>query len=89
MLVTKTIRAAHDVGAGGVCLGGGVAANSRLRERFAEQAGVAGLDCLVPDRVFCTDNAAMIAAAADWRLEADGPTPLDDGAHPNLPLGSG
>jgi N6-L-threonylcarbamoyladenine synthase len=87
VLVTKTMRAAREVGAGGVCLGGGVAANSRLRERFVEEAGVAGLECLVPDRAFCTDNAAMIAAAANWRLEADGPTPLDDGAHPNLPLG--
>jgi N6-L-threonylcarbamoyladenine synthase len=87
VLVTKTMRAARAVGAGGVCLGGGVAANSRLRERFAHEAGAAGLECLVPDRAFCTDNAAMIAAAANWRLDADGPTALDDGAHPNLPLG--
>jgi N6-L-threonylcarbamoyladenine synthase len=34
----------------------------------------------------CTDNAAMVAAAAWWRLQADGPSPLDQGAHPNLPL---
>jgi tRNA A37 threonylcarbamoyltransferase TsaD len=32
----------------------------------------------------CTDNAAMIAAAAAYRLRADGPTPLDAGASPNL-----
>ena len=89
VLVTKTMRAAELVGANGVCLGGGVAANSRLRERFAEAAAARGLDCLVPDRAYCTDNAAMIAAAANWRLDADGPTGLDDGAHPNLPLGAG
>ncbi len=34
----------------------------------------------------CTDNAAMIAAAGWHRLRLDGPTPLDEGAHPNLRL---
>ncbi len=86
VLVTKTIRAALSVGAKSVCLGGGVAANSRLRERFAEEAGEAGLESLIPDRSFCTDNAAMIAAAAHWRLAADGPSPLDGGADPSLLL---
>lgn len=89
VLVAKTMRAAEAVGANGVCLGGGVAANSRLRERFADEAAVRGFDCLVPDRAYCTDNAAMIAAAAHWRLDADGPTSLDDGAHPNLSIGAG
>ena len=86
VLVTKAMRAARRVGAEAVCLGGGVAANSLLRARFADAATAEGFDVLVPDRVFCTDNAAMIAAAADWRLTVDGPTPLDDGAHPNLQL---
>ncbi len=86
VLVTKAMRAAEQTGARGVCLGGGVAANSRLRERFAAEAAARGLDCLVPDRAFCTDNAAMIAAAASWRLRVDGATGLDDGAHPNLRL---
>lgn len=87
VLVTKTMRAADGVEANGVCLGGGVAANSRLRERFAEEALARGLDCLIPDRAYCTDNAAMIAAAGHWRLTVDGPTGLDDGAIPNLRLG--
>jgi N6-L-threonylcarbamoyladenine synthase len=34
----------------------------------------------------CTDNAAMVAAAAWWQLEREGPTPLDVGADPNLTL---
>jgi tRNA A37 threonylcarbamoyltransferase TsaD len=34
----------------------------------------------------CTDNAAMVAATAWWRLQADGPTALDAGADPNLRL---
>ena len=86
VLVTKALRAAHQVGARAVCLGGGVAANRRLRERFADEAREAGLDCLVPSRHYCTDNAAMIAAAATWRLANDGPTALDGGAYPSLVL---
>ncbi len=86
VLVTKTMRAARQVGARAVCLGGGVAANSLLRERFAAAAATAGIDALIPDRAFCTDNAAMIAAAGHWRLLHDGPTSLDDGAMPTLSL---
>jgi N6-L-threonylcarbamoyladenine synthase len=86
VLVTKALRAAASVGAASVCLGGGVAANSRLREVFAQRVAEAGLTALVPARAYCTDNAAMIAAAANWRLANDGPTPLDDGAYPSLRL---
>jgi N6-L-threonylcarbamoyladenine synthase len=86
VLVTKTIRAAAAVGARTVCLGGGVAANSLLRARFAEAAEAAGLAHLVPDRAYCTDNAAMIAAAAHHRLLVDGPSGLDGGADPSLRL---
>lgn len=86
VLVTKALRAARKTGARSVAIGGGVAANSRLRERFAAEAERAGIDHLVPSRAFCTDNAAMIAAAAHWHLQADGPTSLDGGAHPTLKL---
>ncbi len=86
VLVIKTMRAAERVGARTVCLGGGVAANSLLRERFAAAAEAKGLDHLVPDRAYCTDNAAMIAAAAHHRLAVDGPTGLDGGADPSLRL---
>ncbi len=86
VLVTKAIRAGRNVGARTLCLGGGVAANSRLRERFAAEAADAGFDALVPDRAYCTDNAAMIGAAALWRLTNDGPTRLDSGADPSLVL---
>ena len=86
VLVTKTLRAVKKSGARSAALGGGVAANSRLRERFAAAAEADGIDFLVPDRAFCTDNAAMIAAAAQWRLTSDGPTGLDGGADPSLKL---
>ena len=86
VLVAKTMTAARRVNAASVCLGGGVAANSRLRQRFAEEAKATGLAALVPDRSYCTDNAAMIAAAAHWRLANDGPSGLDGGADPSLKL---
>jgi len=86
VLVTKARRAAREVGAKGLCLGGGVAANSALRQRFAEACAEDGIRSFVPSRSMCTDNAAMIAAAGWWRLQADGPSPLDTGATPNLRL---
>jgi N6-L-threonylcarbamoyladenine synthase len=86
VLVHKARRAAEQVGAKGVVLGGGVAANSLLRERFAAMCAEDGRDCLVPSRAMCTDNAAMIGAAAWYRLRSDGPTALDTGAFPNLRL---
>ena len=84
VLVTKTIAAAREVGAKGLCLGGGVAANSRLRERFLDACAADGLRGFVPSRAMCTDNAAMVASAAWYRWQSDGPSPLDTGALPNL-----
>jgi len=86
VLVAKARRAAHQVGAKGLALGGGVAANSLLRERFLSACKADGFHGLLPSRAMCTDNAAMVAAAAWWRLRADGPTALDHGADPNLGL---
>jgi len=86
VLVTKARRAAAEVGATGLVLGGGVAANSALRERALDACIADGLRPFLPSRSMCTDNAAMVAAAAWWRLAADGPTPLDAGADPELPL---
>jgi N6-L-threonylcarbamoyladenine synthase len=85
-LVDKLFAVAGDAGAPTVVIGGGVAANSRLRERVAEEAARAGRRAFLPPMELCTDNAAMIAAAAWWRLRADGPTPLDAGIDPNLRL---
>ncbi|MGH9280197.1 MAG: tRNA (adenosine(37)-N6)-threonylcarbamoyltransferase complex transferase subunit TsaD, partial [Acidimicrobiales bacterium] len=86
VLVAKAMRAVEATGAPTVALGGGVAANSLLRARMVEAADQAGVACFVPSREMCTDNAAMVAAAGWWRLRADGPTPLDAGASPNLRL---
>lgn len=86
VLVAKARRAAAAVGATGIVLGGGVAANSLLREEMLGACATDGLRGFVPSRAMCTDNAAMIAAAGWYRLRADGPTPLDVGASPNLAL---
>ena len=86
VLVAKTRAAARATGAQGIVLGGGVAANSRLRERTLDASIEDGLRSFLPSRSMCTDNAAMIAAAGWWRLQSDGPTPLDVAADPNLRL---
>jgi N6-L-threonylcarbamoyladenine synthase len=86
VLVTKARRAAAETGAKGLCIGGGVAANSLLRERILDACVADGLQAFVPSRALCTDNAAMVAAVAAWRLASDGPSPLDTGADPSLDL---
>jgi len=86
VLVHKARKAAAQVGATGIVLGGGVAANSLLREELLTACEADGIQGFLPSRAFCTDNAAMIAAAGWHRLRSDGPTPLDVGAIPNLKL---
>jgi N6-L-threonylcarbamoyladenine synthase len=86
VLVHKARSAAEQVGARGLVLGGGVAANSLLRTLFARAADEMGVQGFLPSRAMCTDNAAMIAATGWYRLRSDGPTSLDAGAVPNLRL---
>jgi len=86
VLCAKTIKAAQQVGAKGIVLGGGVSANSALRAQMTERGNAAGFRVALPSRAMCTDNAAMIAAAAWHRLKSDGPMDLSCGAYPNLKL---
>jgi N6-L-threonylcarbamoyladenine synthase len=69
VLVGKLCRAARQYGVKAVSVVGGVAANSRLRERLEQQTGVNGLQLTLPPRSLCTDNAAMIAAAGLEKLK--------------------
>ncbi|MFL5796351.1 MAG: tRNA (adenosine(37)-N6)-threonylcarbamoyltransferase complex transferase subunit TsaD [Actinomycetota bacterium] len=84
--VQKTVAAARERRVERVLLGGGVVANSRLRERMAAAAREAGLDLRVPPTELCTDNAAMIACAGTFRLRRGERTPLDVAADPGLRL---
>jgi len=86
VLVAKLLRVAAQTGLSTVVIGGGVAANSALRRRLVDEGESAGLRVVIPSVELCTDNAAMVAAAACWRLDADGPTSLAGGAYPGLRL---
>jgi N6-L-threonylcarbamoyladenine synthase len=85
-LATKTVAAARDHGVAGVALGGGVAANRRLRATLGERLGAEGLALLVPPPAWCTDNGAMIGAAAGFRFAAGDRSDASLEATPNLAL---
>jgi N6-L-threonylcarbamoyladenine synthase len=84
--VTKTIEAARRTGVERVLMGGGVVANTRLRERLVADGSTAGLQVLVPPLALCTDNAAMVACLGAARLGRGDRSGLDIAADPNLPL---
>jgi N6-L-threonylcarbamoyladenine synthase len=84
--VQKTMAAAEDRGAAAILLGGGVVANSRLRDRMAREAEGRGVPLLYPSPELCTDNAAMIASAGFFRLERGERSSFDIGADPSFPL---
>jgi N6-L-threonylcarbamoyladenine synthase len=86
VLVTKLLAAARAAGIDTVVVGGGVAANSLLRDRMHDLAARGEVRAVLPALELCTDNAAMVAGVAAFRLAADGPTPLDTPAVPNLRL---
>jgi N6-L-threonylcarbamoyladenine synthase len=85
--VQKTVAAAGVTGVRTVLMGGGVVANSRLRERMARETGARGLTLLLPSPELCTDNAAMIAAAGYFRLARGERSSFDVSAEPGLALG--
>jgi N6-L-threonylcarbamoyladenine synthase len=73
VLVERSLDLARQHGARAMVVSGGVAANSRLRERFNQACAAAGLQLKLVDRAYCTDNAAMIAGLGFHQLLEQGP----------------
>jgi N6-L-threonylcarbamoyladenine synthase len=84
--VQKTFAAAEEKGVPTVLLGGGVVANSRLRERMTEEADRRGMRLHYPPPQLCTDNAAMIASAGYFRIRRGERHGWDVAAEPGLAL---
>lgn len=85
VLTAKAMRACEDTSSTTLILGGGVAANSRLRELAQQRCDERGITLRVPPARLCTDNGAMIAAAASFLIAAGvEPTPLNCAADPGL-----
>lgn len=88
VLVTKALRAVREFGAKQLLLCGGVAANGGLRAELTARCAAEGIPLLIPPLKLCTDNAAMIAAAAHLKWIRGEYTPLDMKAEPGLSLES-
>ncbi len=84
-LIKNTMIAAEREGIKKIAIAGGVSANGALRTLAAKEAEKRGFDLFIPKFEYCTDNAAMIGAAAYYSLK-NGAAPLDLNAEPSLEL---
>lgn len=87
VLVEHTVAAAEEYGFRRVAMAGGVASNSALREAMRLRCAAEGLQLCYPSPGLCTDNAAMIGAAAYYEYRAGRKSGLDLNAVPGLKLG--
>jgi N6-L-threonylcarbamoyladenine synthase len=87
VLTAKAVRACLDMGVDQLIIGGGVAANSRLRALAEERCGPAGIRLRVPRPGLCTDNGAMVAALGAVLVARGVPaSPLDLPADSSMPV---
>ena len=86
VLVAKAIAACVEHNAPRLLVGGGVAANSRVRELAEQRCAEAGIDLRIPPLSLCTDNGAMIAGIGAWRImNGHGPSALHSPVESTLP----
>lgn len=85
-LVKKTVECAKNLRVNTVTAGGGVVANGYLRERLSQECQRAGIKLVLPEKKFCTDNAAMIAAEGLIQYQAGNFASLDINAKAQIPL---
>lgn len=87
VLVSRAVAAAKEYGYGKLAIAGGVASNSALRAGMKEACEKEGIKFYYPSPIFCTDNAAMIGAAAYYEYINGARAGWDLNAVPNLKLG--
>ncbi|XZO04408.1 MAG: tRNA (adenosine(37)-N6)-threonylcarbamoyltransferase complex transferase subunit TsaD [Microcoleus sp.] len=85
-LTKRAIACAVNLGLNTIAIGGGVAANSGLRQHLQTAAAKHNLRVLFPPLKYCTDNAAMIACAAAEHLQQGHASPLTLGAHSRMAI---
>ncbi|MEZ2228958.1 tRNA (adenosine(37)-N6)-threonylcarbamoyltransferase complex transferase subunit TsaD [Microcoleus sp.] len=85
-LTKRAIACAVNLGLNTIAIGGGVAANSGLRQHLQAAAAKHNLRVLFPPLKYCTDNAAMIACAAAEHLQQGHASPLTLGAHSRMAI---
>ena len=87
VLVSSTVAAAREYGYNRVAMAGGVASNTALRAGMKNACEKAGLTLYYPSPILCTDNAAMIGAAAYFEYRKGVRAGWDLNAVPGLKLG--
>lgn len=85
-LVAKTLESALKLGVKTVTAGGGVTANDYLRTSLSQACQKAGLKLILPEKVYCTDNAGMIASEGLVQYKAGNFAPLSINAQAHIPL---